>query len=181
MPPTNSNLVLLKLLKKNIKYISVDKGLQTNFDSNHWSKFNKVSTETKAKQSSAKTSGSNLNDKETPARAATFLNDKEKPSIQPFRSFSEQTNLKSSTKHQKSKSEVKFNKKDLKPDNSKHAFKTSKKNQQQDRVDQLDLCENWFECWQANSIKVVLNYEYYSCPVLNWNDRSIFIYKRKII
>ena len=42
VPPTNSNLVLLKLLKKNIKYLSAESGLQTSFESKNWSRFNKT-------------------------------------------------------------------------------------------------------------------------------------------
>lgn len=161
----------MKLLKKNIKYISLDKGFQTSFDSKHWSRFNKdYKNDLKRNQSATSMKGKSEPTFTTINTTAT-LNEKEKATV--HASKADQNNLKVPLiKHQKSKSEVKFNKKDIKSENSRYNFTRNKKGQQADKGEQLDLLENWFECWQTKKVDVVLNYGYYPCPVINWNDRS---------
>ena len=164
VPPTNSNLVLLKLLKKNIKYLSVENGLQNTFDSKKWSRFNKPNKNS----SQAPKQGLKIeNDPVNPQCAAP--GDKEKPGLQSFRAFTEPNNVK------KSKSEVKFNKKDIKQENTNSRFR-SKKSHKMDNSDQYDLLENWFECWQAKSATVKLDYAYHPAPILNWKNESIYSY-----
>ncbi|CAF0826478.1 unnamed protein product [Brachionus calyciflorus] len=35
------------------------------------------------------------------------------------------------------------------------------------------LVENWIECWQAKNASVVLNFEYFPCPLLDWNNKNL--------
>jgi hypothetical protein len=175
VPPTNSNLVLLKLLKKNIKYLSVENGLQKDFESKNWSRFNKTAKESANnnlhKSCSSGKIGTTRVDTEptvlsTPSNQENKGNvhiEKGKPTIGYIKA--------SSSKTQKSKPEVKFSKKDTKSENLRS--RTNKKNQKVDKSDQLDLMENWFECWQTKSVVVLLNYAYYPCPVINWNNERL--------
>lgn len=165
----------MKLLKKNIKYLSVENGLQKDFESKNWSRFNKTAKESANnnlhKSCSSGKIGTTRVDTEptvlsTPSNQENKGNvhiEKGKPTIGYIKA--------SSSKTQKSKPEVKFSKKDTKSENLRS--RTNKKNQKVDKSDQLDLMENWFECWQTKSVVVLLNYAYYPCPVINWNNERL--------
>jgi len=184
VPPTNSNLVLLKLLKKNIKYLSVENGLQTTFDSKLWSKFNKPLKQDPPTFTSTVKQNLKTDNEPTPLLPPSVDTPQSKETQQKaaFNSFrSETVKLNNS----KSKSEVKFSKKDLKPDgnSSGHTggnsrFRSNKKGPKIDTSDKFDLFENWFECWQAKSANVLLDYAYHSAPVINTANQRLKSVKR---
>jgi len=181
-------LVLLKLLKKNIKYLSVENGLQTTFDSKLWSRFNKPPTkEDSPPPPPPSAKQARKTDKEPTPPPASSTETPKPANHQSFRSHTETAKLSNSLYRNtsKSKSEVKFSKKDLKPDgasglaaNVNSRFRSNKKGQKVDTRDKFDLFENWFECWQAKSASVLLDYAYHSAPIINTANQRLKSVKR---
>ena len=76
--------------------------------------------------------------------------------------FSPASKAGAASKSAKPKESVKFSKREA------LRSERSKRNQKADKCEQLDLMENWFECWQTSNVFVALGYGYYPCPIVNW-------------
>ena len=134
VPPTNPHLALLKILKKNLKFIPFDGEEKLTFESSHWSQFDAANFELNSDAANTgKASGK--------------------------------------SKKNLNQSKSKNSKSDLKQDAKNVRFVDSNKNH---------FTENWIECWQAKNASVVLNFEYHPCPLLDWNNKSMFNRKIKM-
>jgi len=174
VPPTNMNLALMKILRKNLKYISIENGIQTQFDKKRWSKFNKI-----VNVANSNSSSNNNEQTETVADINAALNIDENSQEQykqpPGQSI--KASFSSSNKHSASKQKMSNskNKKNLKPENETNSYnnnKNNRKNQTNQNETQLDFSENWFECWHADYVSVIMDYDYNPCPILDWNLKS---------
>ena len=180
VPPTNMNLALMKILRKKLKYISIENGIQTQFDKKRWSKFNKTNLQneqTEATESNPVSNDDNLT-------APTSQQDQSQPSKQANQSFKTSFSNKQANKtFNKQKTNNQKNKKNLKSENdtstnNNNNIKINRNNKNQinhQNETHLDFSENWFECWHADYASVIMNYDYNPCPVLDWNLKSNFI------
>lgn len=132
IPPTNANLSLLKILKKNLKYIPFDGAEKCTFESNHWSQFTSSQIDSNIQAANA-------------GKSAT----KSKKASNSSKS--------KNSKNETNKNNVKFNK--------------------EINCSFNHFVENWIECWQAKNASVILNFEYYPSPLLDWNNKSILFFK----
>ena len=178
-----------------MKYISIDNDLQTEFNLNRWSKYNKPAAENKPNETNTTLINENqevkidlnANELETNVDSSNFptntdeivnteayLNSKEKPVTHSFKSsFSHHnTNKHKTPQHQKSKLDQFKNKKNSKETETNKNNRKNHQNGQAQNESAFDFSENWFECWQANHARVILNYDYHPCPVIDWNNKS---------
>lgn len=145
-----------------MKYVTIENGIQNEFERKRWSRFNK--TANKPEQPDGEQNASAVDDPQV--NTETYLNNREKPVTHPFKSSFSSKNTKSS----KQKPDSSKTKKNSKPEENPKGRK-NQPNQTQNES-QLDFSENWFECWQADYARVIMNYEYHPCPVLDWNQKS---------
>jgi len=161
------SLALLKILRKKLKYVTIDNGIQNEFVRKRWSRFNRTNkTELTEKTAPPVGEQDALTTDDLHLNTETYLNNYEKPVTHSFKtSFSSKP-----SKSAKPKQESTKNKKNSKPDeNTKN--RKNQSNQAQNES-QFDFSENWFECWQADYARIIMNYEYHPCPVLDWNQKS---------
>ena len=147
VPPFNNNLILLKMLRKNINYVSNQSKCHNKFESKKWSRFNQID-----KDANAQINNKQVND------------DGEK-------SFN--NNNKKQTKSSNKKPNQ-LNKKTINNNNNKQSQKYNKSNStSSDYITSSHFQENWFECWQTNYVSVVLNFDYHPCSILDWQKLDL--------
>ena len=148
MPVTNNNLALLKILRNNLKYISVKNGEQTKFDSQRWSFFEKEA------------SAGQVNKVKVPTAKSKDEDSGKRATEEDGSGVGEQSKMAAGASASQSKSGSK---------SSKHGSKGAKTAQETNVDSFFHFSENWFECWQTKTAKIVLNYNYHPCPVLDWS------------
>jgi len=181
VPPTNMNLALMKILRKKLKYISIENGIQTQFDKKRWSKFNKTNLQNE--QTTEATESNPVSNDDNVDTAPTSEQNQSQPSKQANQSFKTSFSNKQANKTFKQKTNNQKNKKNLKSENdtstnNNNNFKINRNNKNQinhQNETHLDFSENWFECWHADYASVIMDYDYNPCPVLDWNLKSNFI------
>ena len=158
VPPSNSNLALLKILKKKLRYVTPKNGEQTLFDRKHWSKFNqnKVSDNVDSAMNGA------INAEDTSEQRNQLENQSRRVSGGLNKKSSFRKNKSNSSPHSGTGSE---NNNISHSSNSKHNKKTKFIPQQKS----THFSENWFECMQASNVSVVVDFSYNPCPLLDWN------------
>lgn len=161
VPPTNNNLVLLNVIKKNINYVTFQNGKKLEFNSRYWSQFN---TNTPGEDATdSKTAGNREGSNDTKASSQSKAN-KKSSSRQSNKQLKSSLNSKSggsgTTGQTKAQNNVRFS--------PNVGFSTTTSSNGSDHLE-----KNWVECWQAKSASVKLDFEYHPCPVLDWNNDKL--------
>ena len=168
VPPSNSNLALLKILKKKLKYVTAKNGEQTVFERKNWSKFNQNKV-----ADNIDVNGT-INNSNNPDETQ----EKKKQSETQNRRASSSLNKKNSFKKSKSNPSIQTNN-EANPivvnNNNSNSSSSSKHNKKIKFVPQQKsnhFSENWFECMQASNVSVLVDFEYNPCPILDWNIKG---------
>lgn len=193
VPPTNKNLTLLKILRRNIKYISFHNQNETKFESNHWSQFNplvanqtsstinRVSTKNNlggkdANKASTTTTATSTNqtDSKDKDKATTATNNNNSSTNLPTDGANKKNaNRKASSGNMNSNNAQTFKQ----PKSSRSEMKQNKSNNvrfafAKNENETVHMQENWIECWQTKSANILIKFDFYLCPVLDWNNNS---------
>ncbi len=152
VPPFNNNLILLKMLRKNINYVSNQNKCHNKFESKKWSRFNQIDRDTNTQLNNSK----QIND------------DGEKLMNNNSNNNNNKKQAKSSNKNSNQLNKKKTN------SNNKPGQKYNKSNStSSDYTSSSHFQENWFECWQTNYVSVVLNFDYHPCSILDWQKLDL--------
>jgi hypothetical protein len=172
LPPTNKNLTQLKILRKNIKYISFNNLNETKFESkNHWSQFKTSSQAVPIIPVNSSQSSTALNDLDAKNSSEEMMNSKTPRTPKPStKSARLSTVAETATPKAAKSTNVRFT---FTPHSTNNAANLLKSNESH-------MQDNWIECWQTKNAEVSIQFEFYLCPVLDWsNDKlpSVQYYK----
>jgi hypothetical protein len=157
IPPTNNNLAILNVIRKNVRYVTFEDGEKYEFDSHPYSQFNLPS------QNEPNASNPNSNTSNAAGGADAKSAGKKQAGRQKSNTTSSGNNATNATNN-KGQNSVRF------------APNVGFASNAPGTAGSTHFATNWIECWQAKCAKIYLNYDYYPSPVLDWTRDSKYFF-----